>query len=196
MQTPTRTLPQGGGAERGKGFRRLLDLSYDAAGYLAAFFVLAIFVLMIAQTVMREVGYATSGMDDYVSWLTAGSFFLAMAHAFRHGDFVRVALLVENVGVRWRRILEAFSLGVAAAFTGYLAWWATKYVYESWQYKEMSTGVISVPIWIPQLSFTVGAVLLFVAVVDQLVTVLRGAKPSYVLAAEERHARGDYSEDF
>ena len=68
-------------------------------------------------------------------------------------------------------------------------------MYESWKYQEVSTGVIIVPIWIPQLSFSIGAVLLFVAVVEQLVGVIRGARPLYVTAAEERHARGDYSED-
>ena len=176
--------------------RKALNLLYDAAGYLAAFFVLAIFVAMIAQTVMRETGFATSGMDDYVSWFCAASFFLAMAHAFRHGDFVRVVLVLDNVSPATRRWLETACLAIAAVFTGYLAWWAARYVYESWQYKEMSTGVIVVPIWIPQLSFTVGAILLFVAVVDELVSVVRGRKPTYVAAADERHARGDYSEDF
>jgi TRAP-type C4-dicarboxylate transport system permease small subunit len=177
-------------------FRKLLDLLYDAAGYLAAFFVLAIFVAMIAQTVMREAGFSTSGFDDYISWFCAGSFFLAMAHSFRHGDFVRVTLVLERLGPGPRRAFEATSLAIGAVFCGYLAWWSARYVHESWQYGEMSTGVIVVPIWIPQLSFTIGAVLLFVAVVDQLVVVLRGRKPIYVILAEERHARGDYSEDF
>jgi hypothetical protein len=36
--------------------RRALDRLYDAAGYLAAFFVLAVFVVMIGGTVMRELG--------------------------------------------------------------------------------------------------------------------------------------------
>jgi hypothetical protein len=31
--------------------------------------------------------------------------------------------------------------------------------------------------------------------VDELVLVLRGERPTYVTAAEERHARGDFSED-
>ena len=135
-------------------------------------------------------------MDDYVSWLCAASFFLAMPHAFRNGDFVRVTLLLERFGPTSRRLVEAACLSIAAAFTGYLAWWAARYVLESWQYKEMSTGVIVVPIWIPQLSFTVGAALLFVAVLDELVGVIRGRKPAYVTATEERHARGDFSEDF
>jgi TRAP-type C4-dicarboxylate transport system permease small subunit len=150
---------------------------------------------MIAQTAMRESGFATSGMDDYTSWLCAASFFLAMAHAFRHGDFVRVTLVLEKLEPGSRRIFEATCLAIAAVFTGYLTWWAGRYVLESWQYKEMSTGVIVVPIWIPQLPFTIGAALLFVAVLDELITVLRDRKPTYVAAVEERHARGDYSED-
>jgi TRAP-type C4-dicarboxylate transport system permease small subunit len=175
--------------------RKILDFLYDAAGYLAAFFVLAIFVLMIAQTVLREVGLKSGGMDDLVAWSCAASAFLAFAHTFRYGDFVRVTILIEKLGPGARRWQEAASLAIAAAFTGYLAWWAVKYVYESWLYKDMSQGLIVVPIWIPQLSFSIGAVLLFVAVVDQLVTVLLGAKPIYVRLTEERHARGDYSED-
>jgi len=118
-----------------------------------------------------------------------------MAHAFRHGDFVRVTLLIDHVGERARRVLETIALLVAAVACGYLAFWATRSTYESWLYREMSDGVIAVPMWIPQIAFVVGAVLLAVAVVDELVTVLRGRKPTYVVAVEERHARGDFSED-
>ena len=37
--------------------------------------------------------------------------------------------------------------------------------------------------------------LLLIAVLDELVIVLRGGKPTYVAAVEERHARGDFSSD-
>ena len=175
--------------------RKFLDGLYDAAGYLAAFFVLAIFVLMITQTVLRETGLKSGGMDDLVAWSCAAAAFLAFAHTFRYGDFVRVTLLIDRLGPRARRWQEVIALAIAAAFTGYLAFWAVKYVFESWQYKDMSQGLIVVPIWVPQLSFSIGAVLLFVAIVDQLVMVLAGRKPVYVEKMEERHARGDYSED-
>jgi len=175
--------------------KRFLALLYDAAGYLAAFFVFGIFAVMIAQTAMREFGMKTSGADDLTKWFSAAAAFLAMAHAFRHGDFVRVTLLVEHVGPRARRVLEIASLAVGAAFCGYLAFWATRSTYESWLYKDMSDGVIAVALWIPQLAFVIGTVLLAVAVLEQLVVVVRGAKPAYVEAVEERHARGDFSED-
>ena len=44
-------------------------------------------------------------------------------------------------------------------------------------------------------SFALGSILLLVAVVDELIIVLRGGKPTYVAAVEERHARGDFSSD-
>ena len=175
--------------------RKLLDRTYNAAGYLAAFFVVAIFALMIAQTVMREVGWRTSGADDLTKWFSAAAAFLAMAHTFRHGDFVRVTLLIEHVGARARRAMEIAALAIDTAACGYLAFWAVRSTYESWVYNEMSDGVIAVPMWIPQLSFALGAVLLAIAVIEQLVCVVRGAVPVYVAAIEERHARGDFSED-
>jgi len=175
--------------------RKTLNLLYDAAGYLAAFFVFAIFAVMIGQTLMREVGMRTGGTDDIVAWFCAASAFLAMAHTFRWGDFVRVTLLLDNLQPRARHVFEACSLTIAAAFIGYLAYSTCRFVYESWQFNDMANGLIAIPMWIPQMSFLVGALLLFVAVVDELVLVLRGRRPIYVTAMEERHARGDFSED-
>ncbi|HVF64634.1 MAG TPA: TRAP transporter small permease [Casimicrobiaceae bacterium] len=175
--------------------RRLLDRLYDIAGALAAVAVLAIFVVMISAAVMRQLGMRTGGSDDIVSWLTAAAAFLAMAHAFRHGDFVRVVLLLDRLPVAWRRRFEIVCLVVAAAFVGFLALAAVRFVHESWAFNDIANGMIAIPLWIPQLSFAIGALSLLVAVVDELVGVLRGVTPSYVRAVEERHARGDFTED-
>jgi TRAP-type C4-dicarboxylate transport system permease small subunit len=175
--------------------RRALDLLYDAAGALAAFFILAILVVMVGGSILRELGGRTGGSDDLVSWMCAAAAFLALAHTFKRGDFVRVTLLLEAVGPGVRRVLEIVSLVVASVFCGYLAWSAGHFVYETWKFGDIATGLLPVPLWIPQSSFVVGAVLLFVAVLDELLAVLAGRKPSYVVAAEERHMRGDYTED-
>jgi hypothetical protein len=45
------------------------------------------------------------------------------------------------------------------------------------------------------LSFAFGSVLLWVAVVDELILVMRGETPTFVRAVEERHAKGDFSSD-
>ena len=51
--------------------RQTLNWIYRASGYLAAFFVFAIFAVMIGSTVMRELGLRTGGTDDIVAWFCA-----------------------------------------------------------------------------------------------------------------------------
>jgi len=152
-------------------------------------------VVMIGGTVLRELGQRTGGSDDIVAWLCAATAFLAMAHTFRRGDFVRVLLGLERLGKVARQRVEALCLAVMAAFVAFLSIAAIRFVYESYAFNDIANGLIAIPLWIPQSSFVVGAVLLLVAVVDELITALRGGTPGYIVAAEERHARGDFTED-
>jgi TRAP-type C4-dicarboxylate transport system permease small subunit len=175
--------------------RRLLDRLYAAGGAIGALFIALICALMIAQSVLREFGVRTGAVNDVVAWLCAAASFFAMAHAFKHGDFVRVTLLLEAVSERGRRMLEIASLAIGALCVGYLAWWANRFTYDSWVFNEVAQGLLPIPIWIPQASFALGSLLLFIAMVDELVIVLRGGKPSFVVAVEERHAKGDFSSD-
>ena len=175
--------------------RRFLDRLYDAAGYLAGLCILAIFVLMIGASAGREMGLRVGGANDIVSWLCAAAAFLAMAHAFRHGDFVRVTLLLEKLPKAVLRTFEIAGLVIATLAVGYLAFWAARFTYESWKLNDIAGGMVVIPIWIPQMSFVVGAFLLLVAVVDELINILRGNMPTYERLVAERHARGDYSED-
>ena len=174
--------------------RRLLDHLYVAAGALAALAVFAIFALMIGASLGRGLEWRVGWVNDVVSWLCAAAAFFGMAHSFRSGDFVRVTLLLEKASPRVRRVLEAVSLAVAAIAVGYLAWWAVRFTWDSWRFNDIANNMVAIPIWIPQMTFVLGALLFFVAVVDECVQVLRGAKPSYVVRVEERHARGDFSE--
>ncbi len=175
--------------------RRTLDGLYAAAAALAALTVAAIFALMILASVGRLFEWRVGWVNDVVSWLCAAAAFLAMAHAFKHGDFVRVTLGLDAMPAAMRRTFEVVSLAIAALAIGYLAWWAARYTWESWRFNDIANNMVAIPMWIPQLSFVIGAALFLLAVVDELVVVLAGGKPTYVRLVEERHARGDFSED-
>ncbi|MDB5804609.1 MAG: transporter small permease [Betaproteobacteria bacterium] len=175
--------------------RKTLDWIYDAAGYLAAFFVFAIFAIMVIGSAMREMGFRTGGSTEVAAWMTAGAAFFGLAHTFKHGDFVRVGLLLESLNPKMRRAFEVLSLSIATAFVGYMTYAVTVFVYNNYQYHEMAGGLVVIPLWIPQMSLVIGSALLFVAFIDELVLVLMGRIPTYVRAVEERHARGDFSED-
>lgn len=175
--------------------RRALDRLYLASGALGAFFIVLIGVLMIAQSVLRELNVRTGAVNDVVAWFCAAAAFFTMAHAFKHGDFVRVTLLLESTSARMRRALEIMALAIGSLAVGYLAWWACKFTYESWEFNDIAQGLLPLPLWIPQLSFALGSVLLWVAMLDELILVLRGQVPTYVREVQERHARGDFSSD-
>jgi TRAP-type C4-dicarboxylate transport system permease small subunit len=175
--------------------RRGLDATYAAAGALGAACIAAICVLMLAQTLGRRFGVPTGAINDLVSWLCAAAAFLTMAHAFKHGDFVRVTLVLEKLRPAVRRRFELACLAIATVALAYLAFWACRFTWQSWEFGEVAQGLWAVPIWIPQLSFAFGSVLFLVAVADEFVLVLRGEEPTFVRLVRERHAQGDFSSD-
>ena len=60
--------------------RRFLDNLYLGAGALAALFIAGICVLMVGQSIFRELGLRTGAINDIVSWFCAAAAFLGMAH--------------------------------------------------------------------------------------------------------------------
>jgi TRAP-type C4-dicarboxylate transport system permease small subunit len=175
--------------------RRFLDRLYLAGGALGAVFIALIALLMIAQSILREFHVRTGAVNDVVAWFCAAAAFFAMAHAFKHGDFVRVTLVLEKVGGATRRAMELASLSIAVVAVAYLCWSAVNFTYESWAFNDVSQGLLPMPMWIPQLSFALGSLLLLVAVVDEFIIVLRGGVPTFVREVAERHARGDFSSE-
>jgi TRAP-type C4-dicarboxylate transport system permease small subunit len=174
--------------------RRFLDRLYAGSGALAALCIFGIFAVMLAQASGREVGILVRGADDIVAWLCAASAFFALGHTFRHGELVRVGLLVNRLKGRARWIAELFALGFTSIFVAYMLWAVSRFVYESWKFNEVAQGLIRLPIWIPQTTFLLGVLIFFVAVLDELVLVLKKEKPTYQVAEEARIASGDFSE--
>lgn len=174
--------------------RRALDALYHWAGVLAACALALTCVVMLVQVAMREAGLLFRGADDIVAWLCAAAAFLALGHTFRRGELVRMMLAIEHLDARKRWWAEVFSLTVAVLFVGFMVYSVVGFVYESWKFNEVAQGLIRIPIWIPQLSFIVGVLVFFIAVIDELVAVLQRRKPAYIVAEEERRARGDFSE--
>ena len=175
--------------------RRSLNALYAFGGQLGALCVLSILVLMVTASVGRSLSWRVGWVNDVVAWLCASGAFLGMAYSFRNGDFVRVTLVLESASPRVRHGLEVLSLAIATVAIGYLAYWATRFTWESYVFNDIAGNMVPIPIWIPQTSFVIGTLILLIAVLDECFTVLQGDKPSYVARVEERHARGDFSEE-
>ena len=156
--------------------RKALDLLYDAAGYLAAFFMVGILFMVLASVAGRALGFNLRGSDAYAGYAMAATSFLALAHTLKRGEHIRVTMFLERFGGRFARPLEIWSHLAGAFFSGALAWFSVRLVWQSRAYNDISQGSDATPLWIPQIAMAVGAVVLLVAMVDDLVLVLRGKR--------------------
>ena len=159
--------------------RVFLDRLYLFAGYLAGAFMLAIFVLMMLLSAGRPVGLNIPAADDFVAWCMAAMAFLGLAHTFRNGEMIRVGLVIDRLPERSRHWVEIVCLIIGTGFVGFFAYYAVKMNYESYLYHDMSQGVIAVPMWIPQIGYSLGIVILLIAFVDEFIYVVRGNLPRY-----------------
>ena len=173
--------------------RRGLDALYAVGAALAALALFGIFLVMMAQVAMRALNLQFPGADDISAYLCVATTFFALALTFKRGELIRVGLLLEKLSPGPRRVMEMIALALAAVGSAYAVWWTADDVLFSIEIEDMAQGALAIPLWIPKLAMPLGAGVLLVAVLDELATVIRGGRPNYVIAAEERAARGDFS---
>jgi len=153
--------------------RKLLDRLYDAAGDLAAFFMVGILLMVLASVIGRLAGFNLRGSDAYAGYCMAAASFLALAHTLKRGEHIRVTLFLERFGGRLRRPLEIWSHLAGTFFCAALATFSVRLVMQSREFNDISQGNDATPLWIPQIAMAAGAVVLLIAMVDDLVRVLR-----------------------
>jgi TRAP-type C4-dicarboxylate transport system permease small subunit len=167
--------------------RRFLDALYDAAGYLAAFFLVGTLAMVLTAIVGRYAGFLLPGTDAYAGYCMAASGFLALAHTLKRGEHIRVSLLLEHAPPRVRALLERASLAIATLLAGLFAFYSVRLAWQSWDFNDVSTANDATPLWIPQIAMASGTLLLAVAFADELVLELRGARHA-AASAEALHS--------
>jgi TRAP-type C4-dicarboxylate transport system permease small subunit len=159
--------------------RKLLDGLYLWAGYLAGFFLIMVFLIMLIMSAGRSFGLNIPAGDDIASWCMAACSFLGLAHTFKCGEMIRVGLVIDRITGRLRHALEIIALLIATGFIGYFTANAIKLAYDSFRFNDLAQGVLAVPLWIPQMGYVGGLVILTIALLDELIIVLSGRRPTY-----------------
>ena len=163
----------------------LLSIAALLLGFLALLLGAGVWIgVALMATGWAGMQFAGGGIpagDDFISWCMAATAFLGLAHTFKHGEMIRVGLLIDRLNDTARHYVEIAALLVGTGFIGFFAWHASVMTWQSWKFFDISQGVIAVPLWIPQLGYSGGLVILFIAFVDELIHVLRGFPPRYEL---------------
>ena len=156
--------------------RRFLNFLYDAAAWLAALAMIGVLVMVLTSIIGRLLHFHLQGTDAYAGYSMAAAGFLALAHTLKKGEHIRVTLLIGRLQGSARRAMEMWSLSVAVLLAALFAYYACRLVWQSHEFNDMSTSNDATPLWIPQLSMAVGAVILLIAFIDEWVLELLGQR--------------------
>jgi TRAP-type C4-dicarboxylate transport system permease small subunit len=156
--------------------RKFLDALYDGAAALAALFMVLLLIMVLLSVVGRELGFYVRGTDAYAGYFMAAAGFLALAHTLKKGEHIRVTLLINAVNGRYKKVIEIWALAAAVALSALFAYYSVKLSINSFQFNDVSTGNDATPLWIPQISMGLGAVILLIAFIDELVLELMGKR--------------------
>lgn len=165
--------------------RKLLDTLYLASGVTAAAFIVAIFVIVLLQVGANSLdfiigqikgeplGLTIPSYAEIAGFFLAAASFLALPYALRNGAHIRVTLVLMHLPAPMQKVASVFVCGVGAAVSGYLAWFSWMLVGESHEFGDLSSGLIAVPLWIPQIPIALGATILAISMIDSAVRFLQ-----------------------
>ena len=180
--------------------RKALDHLYRGSGIVAAVFLAAICGVVLLQVGANVIDVVASWLfghsfglmvpsyAEFAGFFLAAASFLALAYTLRCGAHIRVAMLIQTMTTRQRRFIEIWCSGMGAILSGYFAVYAVGLVIESWQFGDLSPGMVALPLWIPQVPMAVGLIVLTIALIDECVEALAGREPAYI---HGRFAGGD-----
>lgn len=156
--------------------RKLLDLLYDAAAWLAAVAMVGVLATVLLSIVGRQLGFHVPGTDAYAGYAMAAAGFLALAHTLKRNEHIRVTLLLGLLKGKARHGLEMWSLTAAVLLAGLFAFYSVRLAVMSRTLNDVSTSNDATPLWIPQIAMAVGTVVLLIAFLDEWWLELRGQR--------------------
>lgn len=158
--------------------RQSLDRLYLWSAYLAGLFLMLIALTVMIQVISRMFGLAYDFTKLSGFYLAATSF-LALPHTLKHGAHVRVTLLMERL-TKTKRLVAEFTCCLAGAIVvGYAAYYVVLLDITSYRFHDVTSGLLALPFWLPQLAMAIGLTLLEVAIIDELLSIALGKQPSY-----------------
>lgn len=169
----------------GDRMRAWLQKLYLACGVLAAVFMVLIGVAVLYSIGGAYLGYVARSADDFAGYAMLASSFLALAYTFGRGEHIRVTLVLQRLHGRARRIGEIWCLAISTLLAGFFAYYSVKLIFDSYRFGDKSTGLIAVPLWIPQIPMAIGVVVLFIALLEQFIVTASGGELPREASADE-----------
>ncbi len=156
--------------------RKLLNGLYEGSGWIAGIAMVGVLAMVLLTIASRLFGFSAPGTDAYAGYAMAGAGFMALASTLKKGEHIRVTLVLGALKGKAYKTLEVIALVIATTLSGFLAFYASRLVLQSWEIEDISVGIDATPLWIPQIFMALGTIVFFIAFCDELVLELMGKR--------------------
>ncbi|MBB5321117.1 TRAP transporter small permease [Marinobacter oulmenensis] len=166
--------------------RRFLDTIYRFGGFVSAFQLTLIMIMVVLQVLgrlldtvllalgMNSLGLQIPGLAELAGFLLLGATFTGLAYTFVGGGHIRVDIVHRALPGKVQRPLDILVTLIALAITVYGIWFSVLLAYESYDFGDVSIGMVPVPLWIPQTVMVAGLGLLAIALLDLFIGLITG----------------------
>lgn len=165
--------------------RKFLDTLYRVSGALAAISLAGITVIVFGQVLLNLIDYASTTVLGKSYGLLIPSYsllsgyalafatFLSLGLGFRRAAHIRVTLVESRLSPRARRHTLTVVAIVGVAMGALLTYSLGQLAVQSFVWGDRASGLLRIPLWIPQSVLCLGASMFFIAALDTLVEILR-----------------------
>jgi TRAP-type C4-dicarboxylate transport system permease small subunit len=156
-------------------------------GFIAASALLLVVGLMGAADVVSTNLFSSPipGMVELSGALLAVIVFLGMAEAQARGSNIIIDIATQNMRPGAQRLSGIFSLAIAAALMGLIAWQTTRLAMSSWSYREAALGALAFPVAPFKSVAAFGAWLATAEFLRQLIRRVAGLSPTDASEAQK-----------
>lgn len=165
--------------------RKSLDTLYAVSGALAAFSLFMIMLIVFGQVMLntidfialhvfgRSLGLLIPSYAQFSGYALGFTTFLSLGFGIRQAAHIRVTLVESALKPKARQISLTVVACVGVGMAALISYSLCELAWQSWQWGDTASGLIRVPLWIPQSVLALGSIIFLIATVDTLVDMLR-----------------------
>ncbi len=120
----------------------------------------------------NTISFSIVGIDQIVTYLVIWSTFLGAAHATIENSHIRMDLLDQVSGPKFGFFLNVLVLSLGSVFSAGLFLSGILLVSESITLKEMTIGLVRIPLWYVQIVMAISGFLFFVGSTRNLINLV------------------------
>ncbi len=139
---------------------------YIISGGLSAVSIVAMFLLIVAQVIARNLDTHIPSSDDISGYLVVWATYFGLSYAMYYSSHIRVELVLSRLNAPIARWLNIAVGGLACVLVAILLYYNSLLVFESYTYGDVTEGQLVMPLWVVQLPIMFGSLTFFFSVVE------------------------------